>query len=257
MKKLIGVLVLLLLSVHIAAAQARADRERDGLKGKVKSVRVEMSQTARRDGRDVEDVRKLMEVRNYDEQGNRTEELRYSFVKGSLEERTVFSRDAAGNQLRVTYGPNGIMTSRAVDSFDRMGHPTESITYDPNGAVIRRGVSRYDANGRPIEGLMYNGDGSLSNKTIYLYDPQGKYLGFELRNASGNIMMKVTQNADSYEVARYDNEGAVEYRSTAQAPAYEYDSQGNWIKQTTRSSQTRAGITEEVIQVQYRTITYY
>ncbi len=246
-----------LLFAGFATAQRKTDREMAGLKGNVKSVRVEWSRIIRSDGQETQGARRPESVTNYDEQGNRTDGLAYSLVNGSLEERRVYSRDADGNQTVIAYGPNGALLSKSVATFNQAGRPTEWVTYDANGAVVRKAVTEYYADGRLSQGIMYNGDGSLSNKTIYLYDPQGKYLGYEVRDASGNIMMKVMQSADSYEVFHYDNEGTVDHRSTAQAPTYEYDSQGNWIKESTRSSQTHAGRTEEVIQLRYRTITYY
>ena len=254
--KLFSTLLLGLLLVYIISAQIRTDKEVDGLKGEVKSVRLERTEIFQREGKPVEKARILQSVITYDEKGNKIEELRYNF-NGSLAEKMVFARDDKGNQTKIIYKPDGTIDSKWVYNFDASGKMTGGAQYNSDGVLRLKMVRNFDARGKLIEGAMYAADGSLMNKTLFKYYAEGKQTEDAVYNASGTLMQKYMRSDIGDTVVLYDNDGEIRYKAISQSPSLELDSQGNWIKRSTLRTVTQGDKAEGVIEVVYRTIIYY
>ena len=257
MKKLFGVMSLILLLTHLTNAQAQLDREFDGLKGSVKTVRLERAEVSQRDGKAVESPRQLESVTTYDEKGNKTEALNYDY-KG-ISRRSVFTRGENGNQIQTKFKPDGSVDSKWIQTYDARGRMSGGAQYNADGVLQRKSVSTYDPNGKFVDGAMYNADGSLINKTVYRYDAEGKPTGLDLYNANGVLIMKSVDTASESVATLYNDDGTVQtqFANARQSSTQEFDSHKNWIKQSTPKSVVRAGQAAESVEVLYRTITYY
>jgi hypothetical protein len=259
MRMLLLALLLSLFFVSQIKAQTRTDRQSDGLKGQVKSVQVERADISQVEGKAVESLKWLQSITNYDEKGNKTEELIYGH-RGALLEKSVFTRDEKGTRTKIRYKADGTMISREVGRVDEQGRPLEDAYYDGTGALETKSVYTYDAQGNFQEAAMYNADGSLHNKTIFLHDATGKQTGLEVYDASGKLLQKQTETETERTVAMYGqgSSDTMQWKWAKQASlSPELDAQGNWIKKSTPSSITRGERTEEIVEVLYRTITYY
>jgi len=256
MRRLLVMLLFTLLLIHPAAAQKRTDRESAGLKGPVRTVRLEWAEISQQDGKAVERPRKLQFTTTYDEKGNRKEVTNYN-LNGSLQDKRIYTRDGEGNLTETIYKADGTMDSKLIYTYDEKGRITGWSVYDAVGSLRRKAIGAYDAHGKPTESAIYNADGSLMNKTVHSYDAEGKQAGHAVYNAAGVLMQTYERNGTEDIVVLYNEDGTFHYRSVSKSPTSEFDSHGNWIKQSTPRSITRAGKSEEVIAVFYRRITYY
>ncbi|MBC7910110.1 MAG: hypothetical protein H7Y30_06400 [Pyrinomonadaceae bacterium] len=256
MKKLFGALLFGILSIHQIGAQTITDREGQGLKGAVKSIRVERAEMVKKEDKLVERRRFLMSIFTYDEQGYRTEELSYN-PDGALAGKSVISRDDKGIRTTIFYKADGTMRAKWVDSLDKDGRFQGGAHYDADGALESRSAYTYAADGKLIEAAMYNADGSLKNKTVFKHNAEGKQIGYEVYNAAGVLMQKDVQDGANKSNTMYDGNNTMTHNWIAQQPSYELDAQGNWIKKSTLQLVTRGDHTEEIVEVLYRTISYY
>lgn len=155
-------------------------------------------------------------------------------VNGALIESDSF--DAAGNVIEESLYKGDALESKRVYSYDGKGNRIEEVHYGANGALINqpkdpaRIVSGYDEANRVIDQTLFAADGTIEWKMSFAYDEHGNLIeqrGFH----SGKLAL---------------------HRSYS----YEYDSNGNWIKQT-MSDLTAPVSCANPMQVIYRTITYY
>jgi hypothetical protein len=256
MRNLLGMLLFSLSLACTASAQARVDRETDGLKGRVKSVRVERSKVRKRDGRTFEESKRLQSVATYDEKGNKLEEVGYN-SDGAVTWKRVFARDDKGNRTETTYKADGTIDAKWVTTYDASGKMTGSAQYAADGSLRHKSVREFDANGKLITGAIYDANGSLMNKTFFSYDAKGPQARDALYNADGTLVQELVRTDTGYTVVLYDSDGSVRYKSFDQLPSSELDSNGNWIKQTTLRTILQGGKPEETEEVTYRTIIYY
>lgn len=210
------------------AQQKRTDLEHIGLKGKVKSVKVEEAKISNKSGKHVEGKRVQVETQNYGENGMLVKAVRYDAdQRGDY----FYNYDSAGNRLEFIR--NALTSSRVKTEFkyDANGYRIEEVQTGDQGLVAKV-VSVYDANGRRIERQMYNKQGMFARRT-YAY------------------------GSDGYpsEEAEYDPKGGLVGK---QAYSYELDSTGNWIKRITLAQGMSDGKpVSEPAEVTYRTIAYY
>src|SRR3954447_16324418 len=95
---LVILIVATLLSPSILAPKRTGpDSKFYGFKGPVKTVRVEIADIKSRDGKSVEERRRLISSTTYDEKGNMVEEIRYN-LDGSVLDRQVFIHDGVQRQ---------------------------------------------------------------------------------------------------------------------------------------------------------------
>jgi antitoxin component YwqK of YwqJK toxin-antitoxin module len=181
--------------------------------------------------------------------------------KGSLIARTLPSYSDTGvlNQLD-TYDGEGILVQTRI--YDAAGNLTEESHYE-NGGLSIKSVGAYDANGNKIEESHYKADGSLYSdstmnpaKIMDSYDSGGRLSQQLLYSGDGSISWRINYAYDSkgnlVEQWQYRLGGFLISHRTY---AYEFDSAGNWAKQTItdRLSETCSNPMEII----YRTITYY
>jgi hypothetical protein len=222
----------LMLAVALAglsgAQQKKSDLEHAGLKGKVKSVKIEEAKLSNKSGKQSEGKRVQLETQNYGENGMLVKSVRYDAEKRG---DYFYSYDASGKRLEFIR--NATSSSRVTTEFkyDANGYRIEELQTGEEG-LIAKVVSVYDAKGLRTERRMYNKQGLFARRT-YTY------------GADGNPT----------EEAEYDPKGGLVGKQTY---SYELDATGNWIKRITSAQGMSNGKpVSEPAEVTYRTITYY
>jgi antitoxin component YwqK of YwqJK toxin-antitoxin module len=222
----------------------------------------------------------------WDPDGYKTEEAYYD-GKGKLYRKRFFRPGPDGKLIsEESYDPKGLLIARTLPGYRDSGALEQLDTYDGEGALIRsraydaagnlkednhyqngsltiRSVGSYDADGNKLEESHHKADGSLYSdslmnpaKIIYGYDTAGRLSQQILYAADGSISWRL-----SY---LYDTKGNIaeqwQYRLGSflishRTYAYEYDSAGNWAKQTV--SEQISDTCSNPMQIIYRTLTYY
>jgi len=292
MYRLFAVLTFILLLLNSLGAQKKTDREKENLLGAVRSVRSQMA--AYIDGKSQEKGRtKQLDVVTYDPTGKEVERTIYDDY-GFLVGKEVYTHDAKGNLIeRVLSDPKGVVIERRVYTYDN-GKLTQIVSYDGKGNIGLKQVNSYDANSRLHEETYYDPK-KAAGKTVYKYDEKGSIseVAFYLANGSKaiapigpclgahRVIYSYDEKGKPIKVVAYEPDGEMKkswqysynpkgqiaediresaWSRTKFAYTYEYDSQGNWIKQVAtvndqpKLSQMEAHERKTVI---LREITYY
>jgi len=226
------IIIPLMLAVALVAPsgaqQKKSDLEHAGLKGKVKTVKVDEAKFSNKSGKLVEGKRVQLETQNYGENGMLVKSVR---IDAGARGDYFYSYDASGSRLEFIR--NATSSSRVKTEFkcDANGFRIEEVQTGDEGLVAKI-VSVYDAKGFRTERRMYNKLGLFARRT-YTY------------GADGNPT----------EEAEYDPQGGLVGK---QSYSYELDPTGNWIKRITSVQGMSEGKpVSEPAEVTYRTITYY
>jgi hypothetical protein len=226
--------------------RAGSDADDEGLRGPVKSVRTEIQYLSETP---------LMRMgthsllTTYNEKGNKVRTESYDF-KNNLEQIEVFgyldgSRVSASRYIQREYSPPFGTTSPGLPSnkppdpryerrfdfkYDEKKRLTEMTDFSSNGDMLERHVYKYEGNRK--EELGYARDGSLRWHTLNILDDKGNEIEHTSFAPDGSVF------------------------STASF-TYEFDSNGNWTKQTTSWKVHSNKPRFEPPSVRLRTITYY
>ena len=231
--------------------RAGSDAGDEGLRGPVKSVRVEIRYES-----ETPLTREEMQswLTTYNEKGNILRTESYDF-KNNLQAITAYGyldghRVSAFKFIQRGYGPApgigagigraGSFSNRKMDpryqhrfefKYDEKKRLTEKTDFMSNGDFLERRVYKYDGNKK--EELVYSGDGSLIRRYLYTLDDKGNEI----------------------EQTFFKDDGSPDWKNLYK---FEFDSNGNWTKRTVSrdiiSDRLRKPIPRSV---HLRTITYY
>jgi hypothetical protein len=227
-RKLVLLVIAIILVVTAGAQQKKSDLEHAGLKGKVKSVKIEEAKLSSKSGKQVEGKKVQLETQNYGENGMLVKSVRYDADKRG---DYFYSYDSSGSRLEFIRNATSSSRVKTEFKYDANGYRLEEVQTGDEGLVAKV-VSVYDANGLRNERRMYTKQGLFARRT-YTY------------GADGNPT----------EEAEFDPKGGLVGK---QGYSYELDPTGNWIKRTTSTLGISNGKqVSEPAAVTYRTITYY
>jgi hypothetical protein len=269
-------------------AQTNTARDTGGLKGTVKSVRIEQAHFEEEiSGEVVESPRTISQSISYNHRGNYEEiahydnmgvlvwnwAVKYDLAGTRQEEfsyeangtsRSVYKYSSNGRKCRVTeYNPDGSLSSWHVSVYDSNGNETSRKHYDVDGRLIGNYVYKYDQKGRKVEEIVYGRNATpahTARKRTYTYDSKGnlsEMWAYERPRGGflGKRIYKYDDDGNLVEEYYVGGDGKTRDRSTY---SYEFDSQGNWIKRITHKESLFYG--KSVLQPKvatYRTITYF
>lgn len=236
-------------------------------------------------------------VYSYDIKGNVIAETGYD-AKGEIEWKNSYNYDGSGSKVEIlSYSGDGKLAARTSYTYDASGKLSEEsyrdikdtrldqtikYTYDDKGHLLSKKSNRswgprsvdvtyiYDKRGLLIEEVDRD---VITNTRHYIYDEKGR----RVQEENGPFPREVIKLDDKGNpTARIIGSGSARIGSpldSEETYEYEYDSHGNWVKQTrTRvvvkevtQSATVGRVTEfprlqrssELEDVIYRTITYY
>ena len=147
-------------------AVSQTDRERDGLKGPVKTVRVRQVTLVSENGLQTQAPVSLVSVVTYDQSGRKTEIALYD-GDNILSRRLVYdydpetktrsglttynSQNVVVRKVTDKYGPNGLKVSSQIQAFNEDGtlYKRAEVTFGPLGELVE--VSEFNADGTPIK----------------------------------------------------------------------------------------------------------
>src|SRR5258705_1172382 len=149
------------------AFSQKTDRERDGLKGPVETVRVSQATTSSEDGKQSEGPLLLTHVVTYDQSGNRTE-LAFYDRTGTLSRRIAYEYDPETKRRAglIAYNSQNAMVRKVADKYGSSGIKVSSTILDFNedGTLFRKTEVTFGTLGELIDVAEYQGDGSLIKK---------------------------------------------------------------------------------------------
>ena len=227
-KIIIPMTIAIALVVPSRAQQKKSDLDHAGLKGKVKSVKIEQARLSNKSGKQVEGKRVQLEAQNYGKDGMLVKSVRWDADRRG---DYFYSYDSAGKRLEFIRNATSSSRVETEYKYDANGYRIEEVQTGDQGLVAKV-VSVYDASGLRTERRMYTKQGLFARRT-YTY------------GSDGNPIVE----------AEYDPRGGLVGK---QGYSYEFDSTGNWIKRITSSQGMSDGKpVSEPAEVTYRTITYY
>jgi hypothetical protein len=243
MRKLLFVCGLCLF-ISGAAFSQTTDRERDGLKGPVKMVRVRQAEKGSEDANESQSPLALVHEVTYDQTGNRTEIALY---------------DPAGNlsrRIKYLYGPDG---------KTKLG----LITYNAQNVMVRQVTDRYGSNGVKIHSTIqtYNEDGTLYKRTEIALSPLGELVDVTEYGPDGspikNDKAAVTTADDEIVVPSNPKRAEATDRLVSfgyyNGEYFDPDPHGNWTRGMTGSTERKYASGKKVKSAiwTYREFIYY
>ena len=170
-------LTFICVAIGIASAFSQSskptDREIDGLKGKVKSVKIQEYKAISNSNEIVKGEKKdTYTMYKYDKRGNKIEISKYNSDE-SLDYKGIYKYDKKGNRIEESYYvSDGSLNSKIIYKYDDKGNKIEESHYKPDGSLDYKYIFKYDDKGNYIEESYYNYDVSLEYKKIteYKYD---------------------------------------------------------------------------------------
>jgi len=118
-------------SASALKTEEASDRERDGLIGPVRRLRVETTKLLVKGDKAVESLRVLREVTTYDPKGKKLDSVAYPVEAGTLPGKEEYQYDARGNMIEMTLrGADGSILSKEKYEyeFDELGNWKKMIS---------------------------------------------------------------------------------------------------------------------------------
>jgi len=272
MHKLLPLFILTFVFCVSAGAQKQSDAEKEKLIGPVKSVRSQMMKFSSVEATEP-GITKQMDVVVYDTKGNEIERTIYDDY-GFLVGRQVQTYDVKRNSMEsVLSDEKGSLMGRRVYVY--AGPSITHVTsYDAKGSPGMRQVNLYGADGNLLEETYFIAnkraaktvykyergnlseiafhlaDGSKADATIgpclgahrltYAYDDQARPVKVIAYETDGKFKKSWQYTYDAKGQMREDTRES-EWSRINFVYAYEYDSHGNWTKQTATVTTDRKG----------------
>jgi TonB family protein len=236
-----------LLLANGSVADKKSDKQQDGFKGPVGSVRIEKAEIKNENGKSVEGQRVRSEKLRYSEKGELAERIYYN--GDWISSVRFFQNDTFGVKQEVVFERNH--TANSAAQVTKPAEPQLAEKY------VFKHVSQYDNKGNRIENAVFSEFDHPFGKDIYVFDDKGNNVEFKSYKENGRLVHKSTYT--------FNNKGAIatstSYDETdkiiveKRSYTHEFDGQGNWIKQIT--SKVLANGKAEPFEVHYRTISYF
>ena len=197
----------------------------------------------------------------YDEK-EREKERAYYFPDGTLERKETYTYDDKGNMIEEVdkqqvhpehYSPKRYdvyVTSKVTLKYDERGNKVEEKHFKTDGSLYASWVYSYDLNSRLNKSTRYDKEGRLGDQVIKKYDDTGKLI-----EEINYLNFCYHQDGRMCEGSVNSGDGVFYYATKV---TYEYDRQGNWIKQSEFSmGGEESKSAYEPMKVLYREISYY
>lgn len=257
MKKIIVVSIGIIVIIGLSAQNKKqTDLEKDGLKGKVKSISINHYNAIDKFGR----ISKSIKLNSdsiegdifikYNNDGFKTDLITckksYEFDNESKAEKMFiesynFKYDNQGNNIETyCYKADKTLNYKEIHLYNENGNEIESSSYESDGNLSTKRVCKYDKNGNIIESSSYKSDGDLSSKLIFKNDEKGNKIELDSYSSDGSLNYKFVYEYD-YKGNRirwesYDSDNEL-YSKTS----YSYYLNGNKADELYNSGDSRYG----------------
>lgn len=191
----------------------------------------------------------------YDNLGNETEYV-FTNTNGSFQEKTKYEYkyDENGHQIEKRINDfNGRLRTKYVYKYNSIGNMIEQDTYASDSSHYEKIKFKYNSYNNITEKAIYDPDGSLNHKYKYNYEyfHDNSVREFEEKrfDSYGQLTNKFTKRNDSIgnviETIEYYSDSKETIKHTFN---YDYDFQGNWIKEIKLEGKEPTTITEREIE---------
>ena len=198
-------------------------------------------------------------VRQYNQANKLSTEHLYN-SQGALWRKTSHTYDEADRLTQaVSTDVDGDLWFRDVYTYAEDGRPTHIDHHDPDGTFLHRASFSYDWEGRVAKRSLSDADGSQISSNTYVYDANGRIQSVITHGRSGALTSRWVYAYDEHGNEReWVESNADSLVQRKEVYTYEYDTQGNWVKQVTAEwvPDAAAGYLEPAEAI-YRTISYY
>lgn len=314
--KLLMIFILYPLALCSLGGIMKSDRDKDGLRGRVRTISTKTVKLSIKDGKLIEESWLLPHVDSFDKHRRKAERVLYNH-DGSVRCRDFFSYDPNGNPAKWSrFDATGALISETAYSREPDNERVVEDSYDGNRALIERSVRSYDKKDDQTTVVIYDGQGRLVSKTVEFHDEKGretevfichgnpkdatdqaasdrkknvasKKTNEDMRmqslchdaNPVGRMVMSYNDEKNMMELLAYTNTNLLEAKQVVVSDEHEhvieiadytaggnlksktiytreFDSQGNWTKQTTSRWNAQTN-TREPFETIYREIAYY
>ena len=210
--KTLTIVVLLALSPALAHAQTmNMAMATYGIKGPIRTFRIEVATFVPKDGSYVEGPRVLRSEASFNEDGNRTD-LRFYNDQGALTGRIAMTYNGRKMIESINSDGGGRMWLRTVFFHDDQGRSNGSMAYNPDGSLHSKWVIKRNDRGLVTESARYSGQGVLLEQTTMLYDgPKLITHQREMYFPTGSLQLRTTYEAATKrsETITYRPDGSV------------------------------------------------
>ena len=245
--KTLTVVVLLALMSPLAHAQNMA-MSTYGLKGPIRSYRIEVATFVSQDGNHVEGPRVLRAEASFNKDGNRTD-LRIYDDKGVLARRIAMTFDGRKMTEAINYDGKGKMWLRTVFSFDDEGRANGSTTYNGEGTLLSKRVTKRNNRGLVTESTEYSAEDVVMEQVLMGYDgPRVISHERSVYFPNGSLRQRTVYAHETKrsETTTYRSDGSVENKSYRENwDIAQYGPDGSLQKATAASGEHR--LLDEVI----------
>ncbi len=255
------VLPILMLCVSAPAVYAQiSDRERDGLKGPVQTVRVRTTTITEEDGVRTETPLLLSHDVVYDKSGARTALALYDKT-GNLNRRTVYTYDREDKRRSglAIYNATNTLVRRVVDLRGQRGfEKTRTIEdFNEDGSFYRKRVLAIDQFGEMNAVAEYQSDGTLIKEHVALRnsEPDDTAVNNHRPRDEEIPVMAVPPTREP----RADALDPIIGFTRGSGERDHFDGHGNWTRGVVLSSSKvfSSGQRTKTTEISYREFTYY
>lgn len=233
------ILLSLLFVSSICFGQKKNDWQKNGLKGRVKSITTTVYNATEKFGEPVKgEIKEKSEIVTiqFDTKG--------MIIHPEKGANTVYKYDTKGNKIEETsYGSdNSTIISKSIYKYDASGNVIEEIKYNSDGELTEKKVNTYDANGNLLvskkNGSLFNGTRNQGQSLVskYKYDAYGRIIQYSVgigdNGELGSENYKYDTKGDIVEITAETFDG-VNVKKTYK---YTYDANGNWTTKVSFSS---------------------
>ena len=225
----------------IGTSVSQTDRERDGLKGPVKTVRVRQVTLVSENGLQTETPVSLITVVTYDQGGRKTE-------------MALYDRDS-------------VLSRRIVYDYDPETKTRSGLTsYNSQNVVVRKVTDKYGSNGFKVSSQIqtFNEDGTLHKRTEVTFGPLGELVEVSEYNGDGSLIKQPSSppeesiDGNPNSAGRQREDQFVSFGRSIKE-YFDNDSHGNWTRGNAGSivRTYASGRTVKTEEWAYREFTYY
>jgi hypothetical protein len=179
----------------------KTDRERDGLKGPVKTIRVRLATILSNDANESQSPVLTHEV-TYDQSGTRTALVLYDQT-GRVSRRIEYQYDKNDKTKRdlITYNSDNAIVRKVTDKYASNGFKVSQTIQDFNedGTLYKKTDLTFGALGELIEVAEYKSDGSLIKKEKLPLEPANRKSGLTSSPRRAEDLDRVTSLAGAPE----------------------------------------------------------
>lgn len=194
-------------------------------------------------------------------EGQRITGITYYDRQGALTHKKIYRYEADRPLGIETYSADMTLLQKEIYVYNSRGLSAIE-QYDGEGTLLDRRSYESEIRDNRSESLSYDADGTYRGKIVspvFTDGPKGRISERLYYSANGSLERRevFTESEDGRiaERAAYKSDGSLDYKWRA---VYEYDSYGNWTKETKETWVTKNGKSFfEPTYVTYRTITYY